>query len=111
MDKELPDVLGNNHGRSSPYDFDTVQDWTWPGLRSPGAYNPDHDDWVLNGQDDFIHNMLTMGDSFCYDFELTEWNDIKVIRPKNVGDRFLNELYCLMDPVFLTYVVKAGLNK
>ena len=106
VDKELPDVLGNNHGRSGPYDHDTVQDWSWPSLEYLD-YDPDHDDWNA----DFIHNMLTIGNSFRYDFELTEWSGIKVIRPKNVSDRFLNELYCFMNPVFLTYMVKAGLNK
>ena len=106
VDKELPDVLGNNHGRSSPYDHDKVQDWSWPALQDL-EYDPAHDDW----NEDFIHNMLTIGKSFRYDFELTEWSGIKVIRPKNVSDRFLNELYCFMNPVFLTYMLKAGLNK
>ncbi len=110
VDKELPDVLGVNHGRSSPYDHDIVQDWFWPAMQNL-AYDPDNDDWIVNGHDDFISSTLTIGNSFRYDFELTEWNGIKVIRPKNVSDRFLNELYCIMDPVFLTYVVKARLNK
>lgn len=111
VDKELPDVLGINHGRLSPYDHHMVQDWNWPCLRNQTKYDAEKDDWVTDGKEDFVGNTLTMGDSFRYDFELTEWNDIKVIRPKNVSDRFLNELYCLMDPVFLTYIVKAGLNK
>ena len=111
VDKELPDVLGNNHGRSSPYDHDTVQDWSWPGLRDQTKYDAEKDDWVKDGKEDFVGNMLTMGDSFCYDYYLTDWNGIKVIRPKNVSDRFLNELYCFMCPVFLTYMLKAGLNK
>ena len=111
VDKELPDVLGSGHGRSSPYDMDAVQEWFWPNQTNPGKYDPDKDEWVQNGYDDFISNVLTMGDNFKYDFDLGTWNGMKVIKSKNVSDRFLNELYCIMDPVFLTYMLAAGLNK
>lgn len=111
VDKELPDVLGSGHGRSSPYDMDAVQEWFWPNQTNPGKYDPDKDEWVQNGYDDFISNVLTMGDNFKYDFDLGTWDGMTVIKSKNVSDRFLNELYCIMDPVFLTYMLAAGLNK
>ncbi len=111
VDKELPDVLGSGHGRPSPYDMDVVQDWTWPGLVTSAKYDHEKDDWVENGKDDFISNSLAIGDNFRYEFDLGEWSGMRVIRPKNVSDRFLNELYCIMSPVFLTYMLAAGLNK
>ena len=111
VDKELPDVLGSGHGRPSPYDMDSVQDWCWPGLGYSAKYDPEKDEWVENGKDDFISNSLAIGDNFRYEFDLGEWSGMRVIRPKNVSDRFLNELYCIMSPVFLTYMLAAGLNK
>ena len=109
VDKELPDVLGTNHGRSSPYDFDTVQDWSWPSPQN-AVYNVAKDDWEQDISN-FMSNSLTLGYSFSQDFDIGEWNGIKVLKPRNVSDRFLNELYCLMEPVFLTYMLRAGLNK
>tara|TARA_Y100001938_G_scaffold144306_1_gene218639 strand:- start:1331 stop:2116 length:786 start_codon:yes stop_codon:yes gene_type:complete len=109
VNKDLPDVLGINHGRSSRYDLDEVQDWTWPGPRTSLSYDIEKDCWSRDPKDNIISHSPTLGKSFRVDMDITTWNGIKVIKPRNISDRLLNELYCLMEPVFLTYLVRSGL--
>ena len=105
---EKPDVLGRRHRRSGIYDRCKVQDWKWPYTEDL-VYDPETELYDNRLEKNFLSRGIRFGTSFRYDFDLEEWEGMKVIKPKNVSRKFLNELYCYMNETFLTYYVDGKL--
>ena len=102
-------VLGDKHGLSSPYDRDQMHHWHWPGLQGQ-FYDPEIDDYDFDTDlNNFANGGVRMGQSFSYDFDIGQWQGMSVLKPKNVSDKFLDELYCYMQPTFLTYYMDGNL--
>ena len=108
LSEEKPDVLGRKHRRSGIYDRCKVQDWRWPFCEDL-VYDPISDLYNEDLEKNFLSRGIRVGTSFKYEFDLEEWEGMRVIKPKNVSRKFLNELYCLMNETFLTYYVDGKL--
>ena len=108
VDEEQDDIVGPRHDRTSLHDHCAMNTWHWP-FNMAGKYDPESELYVDDENENFMARGVRLGKSFTHNFELTEWNGMKVVKPKNVSDSLLNEIYCYMNPMFLTYWLEGNL--
>lgn len=108
VDEEQDDIVGPRNFRTNRHDHCAMNTWHWP-FNMAGKYDPESELYVDDENENFMARGVRLGKSFTHNFELTEWNGMKVVKPKNVSDRLLNEIYCYMNPMFLTYWLEGNL--
>ena len=108
VDTEQEDIVGPRHGKANRHDHCAMNAWHWP-FNMAQKYDPESELYVDDENENFIARGVRLGKSFTYHFDLTVWNGMKVVKPKNVSDRLLNEIYCYMNPMFLTYWLEGNL--
>lgn len=108
LSKEKPDVLGRRHRRSSIHDKSAVLEWQWPQCDEL-YYDKESETYDKQIETNFLARGLRIGKSFRYDFDLEEWGGMKVIKPKNIGKKYLSELNCHINEIFLAYYMGGKL--
>lgn len=108
VDTEQEDIVGPRHGKANRHDHCAMNAWHWP-FNMAQKYDPESELYVDDENENFMARGVRLGKSFTYHFDLTVWNGMKVVKPKNVSDRLLNEIYCYMNPMFLTYWLEGNL--